>query len=75
MDNEPTKEYTLFNLHELTANKCSLPFQVTVSVDGQDLAMKTDTGASLSLISEETQKSLWPNKQLQPSIVNLTTYS
>ena len=72
MDTEPTKEYTIFNL---TANKCSHPFQVTVCVDGQDLAMEIDTGASLSSISEETQKSLWPNKRLQPSTVNLTTYS
>ena len=72
MDTEPTKEYTLFNL---TANKRSHPFQVTVCVDGQDLAMEIDTGASLSLISEETQKSLWPNKRLQPSTANLTTYS
>ena len=71
MDTEPTKEYTLFNL---TANKHSHPFQVTVCVDGQDLAMEIDTGASLSLISEETQKSLWLNKRLQPSTVNLTTY-
>ena len=53
MDTEPTKEYTLFNL---TANKCSYPFQVTIRVDGQDLAMEINTGASLSLISEETQK-------------------
>ena len=61
MDIEPTKEYTLFNL---TTNKHSYAFQVTVCVDGQDLAMEIDTGASLSLISEETQKSLWPNKRL-----------
>ena len=59
MDTEPTKEYTLF---DLTANKRSHPFQVIVKVDGQNLAMEIDTGASLSLISEETQKSLWPNK-------------
>ena len=34
------------------------PFQVTVNVDGQDLAVEINTGASLSLILEETQKSL-----------------
>ena len=72
MDTEPTKEYTLFNL---TTNKRSHPFQVTVHIDGQDLAMEIDTSASLSLISEDTQKSLWLNKQLQPSTVNLTTSS
>ena len=68
MDTEPTKEYTLFNL---TTNKRSHPFQVTVRVDGQDLAMEIDTGISLSLISEETQKSLWANKRLQPSTVKV----
>ena len=72
MDREPTKEYTLF---KLSASKRSHPFQVTVNVDSQDLAMDIDTGASLSLISEETQKSLWSNKWLQPSTINLTTYS
>ena len=69
LDNEPTKEYT-FNLHELTASRHSHPFQVTVSVDGQDLAMEIDTGASLSLVSEEIQESLLLNKRLQPSTVN-----
>ena len=72
IDTEPTRDNTLLNL---TANKRSHPLQVTIKVDGQDLAMEIDTGASLFLISEEIQKSLWPNKQLQPSTVNLTTYS
>ena len=62
MDIELTKEYKLF---QLTANKRSHPFQVTVNVDGQDLAMEIDTGASLSLISEETQKSLLGRDWLQ----------
>ena len=34
-----------------------------------------DTGASLSLVSEETYKEFWPNILLQGTTVNLKTYT
>ena len=55
MDREPTKEYTLF---KLSASEHYYPFHVAINVDGQDVAMEIDTGVSLSLISEDTQKLL-----------------
>ena len=36
------------------------PLQVTVLVDGCQLVMKVDTGASLILISQQTYWELWP---------------
>ena len=47
--------------------------QVTTRVNGQDLQMKLDTGASLSIVSE---KSIFKNTiPIQPSNISLRTYS
>ena len=43
-------EYTLYPVKDA----CSRPLQTTVKVDGHDLVMEVDTGASVSLISEAT---------------------
>ena len=37
--------------------------------------MQLDTGASLSLMSENTFKELWPDRSLSPSQVRLCSYS
>ena len=71
-DTIKTKEYILFNL---PATQSPRPLTVTLKVDDQDLPMEIDTGTSLSLISDDTRKLLWPNKQLQPSTAKLKTYS
>ena len=51
------------------------PFEVTVSVQDQPLTMEVDTGASLSIMSEETFRKHWPRVVLQESNVKLKTYS
>ena len=51
------------------------PIKVTMSVDNTDLVMEVDTGAALSLVSEETFKSHWPNADLQKTNLNLRTYT
>ena len=54
------------------------PLITTVEVNGTDLAMEVDTGASLSLISEETYRSHWPADTapvLEPSSISVRTYS
>ena len=54
------------------------PLKVTLSVDNVDLDMEVDTGASVSIISEETYSRLWPEGQqpsLQESAITLRTYS
>ena len=49
---------------------------VTPKVKGQDLQMELDTGASLSIISDKTFKSVFKDTiRLQPSNISLCTYS
>ena len=76
----PTQEdsedysYTMYNLTGMSVK----PLKVTVSVDNVDLDMEVDTGASVSIISEETYSCLWPKEQqpsLQESVITLGTYS
>ena len=51
---DPT--YNLFNLNN--RHQMPKPILTTVTVQGQKLQMEVDTGASLSLISEEAYLSL-----------------
>ena len=52
------------------------PIVITVNVNGTDILMEVDTGASLSIISEQT---FWaiasPTDKLQSTSITLTTYS
>lgn len=65
-------EYTLFNV---PSSKKSKPYVITLEVERQQLKMEIDTGASLSLVSEDTREKLWPNKRLLPTTAKLRTYS
>jgi hypothetical protein len=47
---------------------------VKMKLDGCVVDMEVDTGASVSLISENTFKTLWRGRSLQPSSVRLRTY-
>ena len=51
------------------------PYTTTLEVEGKQLQMEIDTGASLSLISESTREKLWLNKRLLPTTAKLRTYS
>ena len=66
-------EYGLFHLKDI--NSAENPYKVSVNVNGETLTMEIDTGASLSLISEQTYKFLWPEVPLQNSSVKLKTYT
>ena len=68
---EESDEYSLYKVH----GAGRAPFRVNIEVEGQQLPMEIDTGASLSLISEATWKRLWPNKRLLPSTVKLRMYT
>ena len=48
---------------------------VDVQLEGKPLRMEVDTGAAVSLVSEETYWSLFPMVQLQSSMTKLRTYS
>ena len=54
---EEDTEYTQHALYTLPGK--TKPILVTVSLDGSDLDMEVDTGASLSVISEATYRRLW----------------
>ena len=71
-DDEPV--YSQFQL----TDRVSKPLAVQVEANGRTLDMEVDTGASLSIISEDAYLATWPeNKRppLQPSRVKLRTYS
>ena len=55
-------DYTMYNLNGVSVK----PLKVTVRVNNADLDMEVDTGASVSIISEDTYNRLWLEKQ-QPS--------
>ncbi|XP_049276119.1 uncharacterized protein K02A2.6-like [Rhipicephalus sanguineus] len=51
------------------------PYRVEVSVNGTSLIMEIDTGASVSLVSEETFRRIFPSRRLEPSSVMLKSYT
>ena len=51
------------------------PYEVVLEVDGKRLRMEIDTGASVSLISQATQKSLYPGATLSKPKLRLSTYT
>ena len=55
--------------------KSSTPIAVELTINGERLTMEVDTGAAVSLISEQTLKAIAPNATLQPSRVILKTYT
>ena len=71
---EDSWDYSMYNV---TGSPVQ-PLKVTVIVNGTNLEMGVDTGASASIISEQTYNQLWPQDQrpkLQPTAVKLRTYS
>ena len=46
-----------------------------VTIDGKPLSMEVDTGAAVSLISEEVMRWQFPSAKLQPSTAILRTYT
>ena len=72
IDEKEVSEYTVNNLN----GKQKSPYTVDLSVNGAPLKMEVDTGAAVSLISEETYKRLWKNPpKLKPTTTQLRTYS
>ena len=61
-------------LHTLRA-QTGQPLEVDLMLDGKPLCMEVDTGAAVSLVSEKTYRSLFPECHLQPSKACLRTYS
>ena len=51
------------------------PYKVTLDLNGLPLEMEIDTGAAVSIISEATQKRVFPKARLRKSSVALQIYS
>ena len=62
--------YTLYSVNGNTR-----PIVVTVNVNSKPLQMEVDTGASLSIISEETFNKEFNQTELKPTDITLQTYS
>ena len=67
-------EWGIFTVHsKLETNHSSI--MVELKINNEEVVMELDTGASLTIMSENTLKQKLPNLQLQSSEVILKTYS
>ena len=72
---EEDSTYTMFAVRE---GRAAEPIRVSVQVSGAKLDMELDTGASTSIISEDTYHRLWPTSEappLKPTTKKLCTYT
>ena len=51
------------------------PIKVPVRGDSVQVQMELDTGASVSIVSENQYKQIWPGRSLDKSTIRLQTYS
>ena len=60
-----------------TTQKGETPITVRVHINGVGVEMEIDTGASITIMSEDTYRKLWPNinESLRPTHVKLETYT
>ena len=68
---DSSEVYTMYNLPGAQLD----PIQVVVWIGDQELPMEVDTGASLSIISEQTYHSLIKAPALLPTQARLRTYT
>ena len=66
-------EYSMFNIRDLGV----APLNILVSIEGKDLEMEIDTGATKSIISKETFDQLWVSNDptIQSTSTKLRTYT
>ena len=70
-DTSSGEEYHLHKLEE----RSPTPINVQVLVNGRQLTMEVDTGAAISIISEETRKTLFTDQKLREVSLVLKTYT
>ena len=46
-----------------------------MDIDGKSVSMEINTGAAISIMSQESYKELWPDRDLKESKARLRTYS
>ena len=72
MEEDVNSEILVLYHDKLSSDK---PLEVDLQLEGKPLRMEVDTGAAVSLVSEETYRSLFPTVPLQSSMTKLRTYS
>ena len=75
VQNETEGQTDEYPLHIVTSPAPTKPIMLEVTVNNQSVSMELDTGSAVSLVSEHTFKSKWPDTHLQISPVKLRTYS
>ena len=69
---EEEKDYELYNIKSSKPD----PYCVNISVNGHEITMEVDTGASVTVISEQTyRQTLKSVPKIQPSDANLHIYT
>ena len=63
------------NLRVQSNGDTSRSMNVQLQINGTPLSMEIDTGAAVSIISEQTQRNLFPDVTLQHSRIKLRTYT
>ena len=70
---ETEEEYPLYNLSFKESNK---PLELLVKIEGTPVTMELDTGAAVSVVSEDVYRKYWSSKaELQSTSVMLRMYS
>lgn len=69
---EEFKEYTLFTIQNTKEN--TKPLIVTMTLNGKEIPMETDTGSAVTILPESTYRAISTEPLLESSI-QLCTYS
>ena len=72
---ESTDSEDEYELFAINSSKKTKPFTAKLEVDGKPVHMEIDTGASLTLMSEQTFHNQWPIATLATSTITLHSYS
>ena len=79
-DDEDYVESAATNLNHIRAlnqvkSEPAQPYLVDLELDGKSLTMEVDTGACMTLVSQQTFRKVFPKREMKPSATRLTTYS
>ena len=64
-----------YDLYAINSASKPQPYKTNVEINEKSIQLEIDTGASLTLVSEQTFRQHWPDSQLSPSEIILRSYS
>ena len=74
-DQPPNDQDDEFKLFQISQEKPESSIMLSVKVNGEECSMELDTGASVSIMSEEAWKKRFPKAPLERSTLKLRTYT